>query len=158
MEKVGTSEDVSAKGLLLDLKEQARAAVLSLNYAGGFPQTVSLSGNGVQGTSGVSFSPSTLPAFASQKVQNASPAQTITLTNTGTNPITGVSVSLSGANTADFSQTTTCGATVSAAGNCTTSVTFKPLAIGIRVATITIAYTSSGGQQTVSFNLSGTGQ
>ena len=138
--------------------QQARAAVLNIAYAGGSPQTVSLSGSGTQGSSAVSFSPSILPAFPAQKVQNASTPQTITLTNTGTNAITGVNISLSGANAADFSQTTTCVAAINGGATCTISLTFKPLATGPRVAILTVAYTSTRAQLTSTFNLSGTGQ
>jgi len=138
--------------------QDSRAAVLNVAYAGGSPQTSSLDGTGVQGSTGVSLSPSTTLTFTAQKVQTQSAAQTVTLTNTGTNPITGVNVALSGANAADFGQTTTCGTSVNGGANCTISVTFKPLAAGARVATLTVTYTSSGGQQTPIVNLTGTGQ
>ena len=137
----------------------ARAGSLVVAYGGG-SQTVSLTGVGISGVGGglVNFTPTTVPAFASQKVGNSSSPQTLTLTNSGTSPLTGFSASMGGLNASDFSQSSTCTATIAAGANCNLSLTFKPTGTGPRVGTLTITYTLGGAQQTPSFPLSGTGQ
>lgn len=138
----------------------SRSASLMLtnnnNGVNGSTETVALAGTGTAPTAGVS--PATLPAFAGQLVGTKSPAQIITLSNTGTAPLTISSVALSGAESADFTETSTCGTSVAAGSNCTISVTFTPAATGSRSATLTITDNNnavSGSAQIVS--LSGTG-
>jgi hypothetical protein len=106
------------------------------------------------GASAVSLNPVAI-GFGNQTVGAASAAQTVKLTNGGTAALTGIAISLAGANPGDYSQTNTCGTSVTAGGNCTISVTFKPTAAGLRAATLTIADSASGSPQTVP--LSGAG-
>jgi len=138
--------------------QSSRGATLNVSYAGATPQTVSLSGNGTQGATGFTVNPATLPAFAVQSINSASSPKVVTVTNTGAGPITGVSIALGGGNPEDFSESTTCAASISAGSNCTISVTFKPLVSGPRGTTLTITYTSAGAQLAYPLNLSGTGQ
>jgi len=88
--------------------------------------------------------------FGNQLVGAVSPAQTITLTN---NNATSVSISMAGADPADFTQTNTC-ASVAVGQSCTLAVTFKPAQTGVRSAEITI---SSGAVQLAVVALAGSG-
>jgi hypothetical protein len=102
---------------------------------------------------GVSFtsagsSVSTL-AFGSQSVNTVSAAQTVTLTNSGQSNLLNLAIAATG----DFAQTTTCGSGLSVGGSCTLSVTFTPVASGIRAGAIIV--TDNAGSQTLA--LSGTG-
>ena len=98
----------------------------------------------------VSLSPSSL-TFPGDIVGNTSSAQTVTLTNTGSDSLTISGISTSGY----FSQTNNCGRTVSAGANCAISVTFKPVGVGTSTGTLTISDNLTDSPQAVA--LSGTG-
>ena len=135
----------------------ARSAAVTLtDSAAGGPQTVSLSGTGGTGTSGatVSLSPSSLN-FGNELVDVISSSQVITLNNTGNAALSITSIAFTGANATDFTQVSTCGATVAAGGTCTIAILFAPLAAGARGASLTVTDNGSGSPQSVS--LSGTG-
>jgi hypothetical protein len=104
-------------------------------------QTVSLSGTG---TLNVSLTPATF-AFGNVGVGNSSSPQPFTLTNGSGGSLTGISVSLTGTNQADFTQNNTCGTTLLANSSCTINVTFTPTANGARAGTLTV--NDSGGTQ-----------
>ena len=126
------------------------------NNTTGSTQTVNLSGTGVA-VPLATAAPTSL-TFASQNVGTTSAAQNVTLTNSGTGPLTIASVALSGANPGDFGSASGCGSTLAAGANCTIAVTFTPTAAGSRAATLTItdnANNTAGSTQTVA--LSGTG-
>jgi hypothetical protein len=127
----------------------ARSASLSItDSAVGSPQTVSLTGTGI--APAVSLSPTSLK-FGVTLVKNSSPPQNVTLTNTGNGSLSITSISTTG----DFSQTNTCGSSVTAGASCTIIVTFKPTAPGTRTGTLSVTDNAPGSPQTVS--LSGTG-
>jgi Abnormal spindle-like microcephaly-assoc'd, ASPM-SPD-2-Hydin len=112
------------------------------------PQTVPLSGNGISsGAPAVSLSPANLN-FPTQILNTASAIQTVTLTNTGTATLTVSSVTISGTNAGDFSQTNTC-TSVAPGNNCTISVTFDPTAIGKRMASVSITDNATGSPQSL---------
>ena len=98
----------------------------------------------------VGLSPASL-TFSSQALNTTSAPQSITLTNTGTAPLSVNSVSSSG----DFAQTNTCTTNVAAGSACTITVTFTPTASGTRTGTITIVDNAGDNPQSVS--LTGTG-
>ncbi len=131
----------------------ARGGTLTLsdNLPGG-PQTVLLAGTGV--APAVSLNATNIP-FGNQVVGTTSTAQVIGLTNSGTATLTINTIMITGANSADFSQTNTCGTSVASGANCTISVTFKPTATGSRTASLTITDDAAGSPQSVS--LTGTG-
>jgi hypothetical protein len=85
--------------------------------------------------------------FPSQAVNTTSPAQKVTLQNTGGASLSISQIAVSGANSADFNQTNTCGSGLAANASCSISVTFKPAAAGTRTGTLTIS--DSAGNQTV---------
>jgi hypothetical protein len=133
----------------------SRTASLSISdNASGSPQTVILSGTGMQTAPVVSHSPTSL-AFGNQSVGTTSAAQTLTLSNTGNAALSITSLALAGTNASNFAQTNTCGSSVAASAKCTISVTFTPAASGSRTASLSISDNASGSPQTVS--LTGTG-
>src|SRR5207253_2119659 len=73
------------------------ASVVITDDATSSPQAVTLSGTGTTPTPAVSLAPTSL-TFGSQLVGTASAAQTATVTNTGTAPLTISSVGLAGGN------------------------------------------------------------
>jgi FtsP/CotA-like multicopper oxidase with cupredoxin domain len=100
-----------------------------------------------------SVSPTAIP-FASQLVNTTSPAQTVTLTNTGPGTLAITGITLTGVNPGDFAQTNNCGTSLAGGAICTISVTFRPTAVNGRAATLTIA---SSNPTALSVALTGTG-
>ncbi len=82
--------------------------------------------------------------------------QAVTVQNTGNADLNGIAITLSGANSASFAQSTTCGATLPAGQSCTISVVFTPSAPGDASATLSIADDASGSPQAVPLVGSGT--
>src|SRR5262249_13185248 len=77
--------------------------------------------------------------FGAQPSGTTSDPRTVTLTNTGSATLSISSIAVTGPNSADFSRTTTCGATLAPAASCQVTVTFTPASTGARTASITIA-------------------
>ena len=135
--------------------QAAESATLQINDSDpSSPQTVAVSGTGTKPASGVSLSPSSLN-FGNQSQGTASPAQAVTLTNSGTSALTVNSISTTGTNAADFGQTNTCGASVAAGGNCTINVTFTPSTQAAETASLSISDSDPTSPQSVP--LTGTG-
>ena len=98
------------------------------------PLTVALSGVGTQPE--LTVTPASL-AFGNVAV-GSSATQSLTLRNTSTVPVDGLSFTV----TAGFTVSSTCGiTTLNAASSCSVSVTFAPSAIGAVTGTLTIAST-----------------
>jgi hypothetical protein len=130
------------------------ASVQIADNAGDSPQSISLVGTGVAPGPAVTLSPGSI-AFGNQSIAASSASQSITLTNTGNAPLTGISISITGANASDFSKTTTCGGSLAAAANCSIGVTFAPAGTGAKSASISITDNASSSPQSAA--LSGTG-
>jgi hypothetical protein len=113
-------------------------------------QTIDLTGTSV--APAVSLSAVTLP-FANQPVSTSSAPQAVVMQNTGTAPLPITSISLTGPNAGDFSQTNTCGTSLSAGASCSVSVIFTPSSFGNKTAALVL--TDSVGTQSV--DVSGTG-
>jgi len=96
------------------------------------------------------LSPTSL-TFAGQPLTTTSPAQTVTLSNTGGAPLTITSITSDG----DFSESNTCGGTLASGANCPISVAFAPTVTGGRNGTLTVYSDAPGSPHTVS--LTGTG-
>ena len=91
------------------------------------------------------LSPASL-TFGNQAVGSTSPAQTVTLSNTG-----GVALSIAGiAASGDFAQTNNCGSSLAPSGNCAISVTFTPAAPGARTGNLSVTDNVMGSPQIVS--------
>jgi hypothetical protein len=132
-----------------------RAAFLDVtDNAPGTPQIIPLSGSG--GLAAVQLSASTLN-FASEPVGNTSASQSVTVSNTGYSTLNISSISVTGANAGDFSQTSSCGSTLGASSSCTVSVTFSPGVQGSRNAAVTIFDDAPGSPQTITLTGSGIG-
>src|SRR5207302_935675 len=135
----------------------AKSASLSVaDDAAGSPQSVSLAGTGI--APAVTLAPINL-AFGTQRVSTPSPVQTVTLTNSGTAPLSIATAVLGGANAGDFALAsgTTCinGATLAAGANCVLNLTFTPTAASARSAALTTTHHAPDSLQSVS--LAGTG-
>ena len=129
-----------------------QASISVSDNAAGSPQSVSLGGTGI--ASSVSFSTSSI-AFQAQPIGTSSPANGVTLFNTGSGTLTISSISVTGADPGDFSQTNNCGTTVATGASCAINVTFNPTASGVRTAAVSVSDNASGSPQSVA--LSGTG-
>ncbi|PYQ95932.1 MAG: hypothetical protein DMF97_16155, partial [Acidobacteria bacterium] len=95
--------------------------------------------------------------FGSQPVGTASSPRPITLTNSGTASLTVSSVTVTGANAADFAQTNNCVGTLAAGASCAINVTFTPSVAAARSATIAISDNAAGSPHTVTLAGTGTG-
>jgi hypothetical protein len=89
--------------------------------------------------------------FPSRQVGTTSPAQAVTVSNSGTAAaaLTGIST------TGNFAQSNTCGSSLAAGASCTVNVTFTPTGTGTRSGTLSIGSNAPGSPHTVS--LSGVG-
>jgi hypothetical protein len=132
----------------------AESATLTVtDNAGSGTQTVSLTGTGV-GVPNAGVSPPSL-SLGNQLQGTTSPAQTVTLSNTGTAALTITSISTTG----NFAETNTCGSSVAANGSCAISVTFTPQASGSLTGVLTITDNNggtTGSTQTVTLSGAGT--
>ena len=125
------------------------AAVTITDNASNSPQSVSLTGTGVQAA--VTLSPGSL-TFPPQTVNTTSTPQIVTLTNSGL----GVLKITKAAITGPFSFTTTCGATLNAGSSCTLTVAFKPTTTGALTGSIAITDNAPLSPQTIALNGTGT--
>ncbi len=129
------------------------AAITVTDNAGDSPESAALSGTGV--APAATLAPASL-AFGNQQVGTSSASQGVTLTNTGTAALTIGSITITGANSGDFSQSNNCGSSVAAGAGCTITVTFTPAATGSRTASIAVTDNASGSPQSVALSGSGT--
>jgi hypothetical protein len=135
-----------------------RTAALSIAHnAAASPTTVALSGTGTAVPQAVIALNKNSLTFTSQALTTTSATQTVTLSNTGTAPLTLRALTLSGSNAADFKLGGTCalGGAVAAAGSCSLQISFAPTAIGTRMASLAVVSDASNGTATI--NLTGTG-
>ena len=100
---------------------------------------------------------STTASFGSQATGTTSPAQPVTMTNSGNDSLAVGSIAITGANGSDFSQTNDCPATLAPSANCSINITFSPTTTGNRSATVTITDNAPTSPQTVSLTGTGTG-
>jgi hypothetical protein len=107
-----------------------------LNVGGGPGTTHSVTVNGT-GIVPYKISPAAL-AFGDVQLNTASAAQSVTVTNNGSTPLSIASISLSGANAGSYSQTNSCGSAVPVGSTCKINVVFKPIAAGSQTATLTV--------------------
>lgn len=110
------------------------------------PQTVPLSGTGVQPAT---VTPAT-GAFGNQAVLTPSTAKNFILTNNQSAALTVSGITFTGTNPGDFAETDTCDGSVAAKGKCTISVTFTPQTTGKLTATLNVVDGASNSPQTVS--------
>ncbi|WP_328914513.1 MULTISPECIES: choice-of-anchor D domain-containing protein [unclassified Streptomyces] len=126
----------------------ARTGTLTVN-AGGNTSTVSLSGTGTAPGPVLNTDPASL-SFAATVVGSSAPAQTVTVSNSGTTAATVSGVTASG----DFSQTNNC-STLAVGASCTVTVTFKPTTGGARTGNLTLTGNANNSPTTVTLAGSG---
>jgi len=130
----------------------SRLATISIaDNGGGSPQTIALSGLGTYAKLSASsiFFPTTV-------LGSTSAAVTVTLTNVNTAALSITSVTLGGTDSADFTETNTCGTSVAASKSCSFTLTFHPKAIGTRTATVSIVDNGGGSPQVITLSGPGT--
>jgi len=122
----------------------------------GSPQTIPLSGTGFVPVVGLSITPTSL-GFGSLYLGTATSGRNVKITSTGTIPLVISNVSLGGTNPGDFliDADGCTGVSVAPGAFCIVTVSFEPLRIGSRIATLDITHNAPGG--TASVALSGTG-
>jgi len=164
----GSSLAVSAScAISVTFKPAAGGAIAaSLNVAGNatatasnLPQSVSLTGTGV------ASQPVAVLSIASFNFPNtivnpsrgyaSSPAQAITLTNSGTAALNLTSIALGGTNPTSWAQMNNCPSSLAVSASCTVLASFAPTASGSKSATLVITDNASPATQSVA--LSGTG-
>jgi mono/diheme cytochrome c family protein len=135
----------------------ARTATLSVaSNASNGTVAINLQGSGNPVPTPQAALTSTTLAFGSQTVGTTSTQQT-TITNAGTANLTLGTLSVSGAQAAEFTSAGTCAAGVSVApgGSCTLSVAFTPAGLGSRSASVSVTHSAAGSP--LSLSVSGTG-
>ncbi|WP_161784324.1 choice-of-anchor D domain-containing protein [Aquabacterium sp. NJ1] len=135
----------------------SRAATLNVAHnATNSPSMVALNGIGNAAPQGTLTLNQSSMTFASTAIGGTS-QQAVTLGNNGAAPLTLSSMSITGANGADFVVGGDCatGASLAVGSNCTAKVTFSPAAVGTRTGTLTIN-TSGSSNPTATLALSGT--
>ena len=143
-----TSCIINVKFQPYGLGNRTGTLVVASNTAGS-PQPIPLSGTGT-GLPKMAIQPGSL-VFGNQQI-GTSASQVITITNSGTAPLTNsIAVSSGG----DFYVTSTCPASISTNASCTIAVMFKPTQLGNRTGTLVVASNAVGSPQ--SLPLSGTG-
>ena len=103
---------------------------------------------------GASLSPTSIN-FGAQNTGTSSAPIPVTLTNSGGAPLSISSITITGGNPGDFSQTNNCGTTLATGASCDINVTFTPTTTGSRISSVSVADNALGSPQSVS--LSGTG-
>jgi hypothetical protein len=101
-----------------------------------------------------SVSPSFL-AFATQTVGTASSSQTVTVTNSGSAPLTISGTSVSGNNPADFAVSSGCPGNVAPQSSCSLTVAFTPGDTGTRSASLVLNTNASSSPSNVALAGSG---
>ena len=96
----------------------------------------------------VAFSPRSVD-FEKPVVGESTPAETITLTNTGRSVLTIHSISISGPQASEFQQTNDCGNKVPAESSCSASVKLTAASTGTRSALLNISDSAAGSPHSV---------
>jgi len=122
-------------------KGDRTGAVTITDDAADSPQIIALTGTGTV----VELTPTSLN-FDDQRVGTISPPQTVTLTNTGSTPLSIRGIGIVGNNFGDFVETTTCGSSVPANSSCAIDVRFRPTATGLRTASVKVQHDGGGAQ------------
>jgi hypothetical protein len=111
-------------------------------------QGVPVDGTGIRSLPGARLRPTSL-TFGKQKVKTASPAKTVTLTNTGA-PLKIHSITIDGKDPKDFRETNKCPASLAPKDSCTLEVIFEPVVKGGLSAKLVIKDNAGNSPQKVS--------
>ena len=107
------------------------------------PLTIALSGTTPVSPILATLAPTAIN-FGSVVVGPATSSQSVTLSNTGTSPLSLASIAIGGANASMFSQSNNCPASLAGDASCIISVSFSPIAPGTDTATIIVTDNSGG--------------
>jgi sugar lactone lactonase YvrE len=129
------------------------AAIAITDNAANSPQTIALSGTGVEPV--VSLSATSI-SFPSTKVGTTSASQSVTMTNTGNGALSITSIAVTGVDASSFGFANNCGTSLAPGASCSIHGHFAPTVTGALTAAITITDSASGSPQSIA--LSGTGQ
>ena len=130
------------------------AYLLVNDNAPGSPQTIPLTGTGLAKAPLATLSASSIN-FQLTTVGKTNSATGVTLTNTGAATLDLSSISLTGANAAQFALASTCGSSLAVNASCSLSATFRPAAAAAYTAAISIASNAASSPQSIT--LAGTG-
>jgi hypothetical protein len=128
----------------------AQATLQITDSAINSPQNVALTGTGAA----PSFTLSSQSLNFSSQPEGTSTQQTVTVTNSGTLPLTGIAAVVGGTNAVDYTASSNCGSSVAPGATCIFTVNFKPSTAGNESATLTVSASGAGSQATA---LSGAG-
>jgi hypothetical protein len=118
-----------------------------------------LSGSGGGGvTPNLTFTPTATVTFPATTYATASSPLPVTVTNAALAYFAISSVSITGTNAGDFTETNTCGASIPSGNNCAVTVTFTPTVTGAGISWSESAMLNVIGASTFSEALTGTGQ
>lgn len=132
----------------------SRSAILNVSDTDpSSPQSVNVSGNGVNGSS-LGLSVSSI-SFGNQAYGVGSNPVPVTVTNNGNATVTFSSIRFSGVNPGNFSESDNCQPSLAAGNSCIINVTFTPSTTGSYSATMTLTDNASNNPQSV--KLTGTG-
>ncbi len=133
-----------------------RTAMLQLiDSATGSPQSIPLNGFGLAVTQTLVFPPGV--SFPLTPVGLVAALQTIDFNNTGNAAVNVTSVAITGTDAADFSiSQDSCGTQISPGTACAVTLSFDPVAAGVRKATLQLSDSATGSPQTVT--LTGVGE
>jgi len=128
------------------------ASVVLIDSDNNSPQSITLSGTGVQPL--VSLSSPNL-AFGSTTLNTPAESQSVTLTNTGTAALAITSIAVTGTNAPEFAFSNNCGTSLAPGASCSIHGHFEPTALGASTASVTI--TDNAPDSPESISLTGTG-
>ena len=136
----GTGAAVTTSVAVADVNGDGKPDVLAANICpmagcSGEEGTVAVLINTTVSGPAAAISPTSLN-FANQAAGVTSPSQVVTLTSTGTANLTINSISFTGTNAVDFTQTNNCGSSLAPGASCQVGVTFTPTGGPSRAATL----------------------
>jgi sugar lactone lactonase YvrE len=156
----GSSCELSVRFSPLSVGLISSTITMPYTGGGGGSLVVTVSGTGTAGSPAIDLDP--LPIdFGTLQVLTTSSNILVSVEDTGTAPLTGITASITGANASDYTQTNACSQVIvdpngaSGTGACTIAINFTPTGAGPRVATLNIS--SNSGAATFSTPLFGAG-
>jgi MYXO-CTERM domain-containing protein len=153
---VGANCNINVQFTPVDGTTSQATLRISHNVPNAGTTDIALSGAGLAPVAALS---SLSVTFGDVATGTSSTTRTVTLTNSGTTNLVPSSITLTGANAAEFSLSTTCnsGGTVAPGASCDVSAAFRPTATGARNASVTVASNAPGAAATQTIALSGNG-
>ncbi len=114
------------------------------------------SGNAAEKSGSAAVLSSAALAFGNEMVGQTSTPQSVVLTNTNSAVLNISSIQITGLQSADYQQSTTCGTKLPAGGSCTINITFSPQSAGSRAAAVQITDNAFNSPQMISLSGMGT--